>query len=95
MRLSSDDLALSAAGCRMLAQHYRDTATRYADGIVKISTLQRAHHAERLAEFFELERERVQWSVRHDKRVAHASHGMTTPDPSNVTSENSESDHTS
>ena len=90
MRLSPDDLALSAAGCRMLAQHYRDTATRYADGIVKISTLQRAHHADRLAEFFELERDRVRQSVRHAERVAYASHSMTTAEPSNVTPQNSE-----
>jgi hypothetical protein len=58
MRLPPDDLALSAAACRALAQRYRDNATKYEDGTLKDATLQRARHAERLAQFFERERER-------------------------------------
>jgi hypothetical protein len=56
LSLDEDDLALAAAGCRALAFRYREDAQRQKNPVLVAATLERAAHAERLAEHFERER---------------------------------------
>jgi hypothetical protein len=58
MRLSPHDLAIAAAACRALADTLREDAKAFGSAAISSVALERAHHAERLAVFFELERER-------------------------------------
>ena len=63
MRLSPHDLAIAAAACRALADSCREDAKAFGSAAVNSIALERAHHAERLAVFFELERERQRGST--------------------------------
>ena len=58
MHLTPDDLAITAAACHELAERYRENAKRHKNAAISEAALVRSHHTERLAEFFELERER-------------------------------------
>jgi predicted DNA-binding transcriptional regulator YafY len=64
MHLTPDDLAITAAACRGLAERYREDAKRLESTAISEAALVRAHHSERLAEFFELEREREKERLR-------------------------------
>ena len=62
LRLSSNDLAITAAACRALAERYREDAKGLGSTAISPIARERAHHAERLAEFLERERDRVRKS---------------------------------
>ena len=59
MRLSTHDLTLAADACRALAERYRKDAERYDTPALREAALERAKDAERLAHFFESQRDRV------------------------------------
>jgi hypothetical protein len=59
IRLSPDDLDLATTACRALAQRYREDAKRFDDTSLRESALQRAKHTERVADFFERQRDRA------------------------------------
>ena len=59
MGLGPEDLTVTADACRALAQRYRDDAERYEHAVLRDAALARARHAERLADFFERQRDRA------------------------------------
>jgi hypothetical protein len=59
MRLSPEDLGLATSACRALAQRYREDAKRFENVSLRESALQRAKHIERVADFFQRQRDRA------------------------------------
>jgi hypothetical protein len=55
MRLTPDDLAMAAAGCRALAYRYREEAKRHKNPLLVEGALKRAEHAMHLAARFDFE----------------------------------------
>jgi hypothetical protein len=58
MRLSREDLAIAADACHALAERHREDTQRHENEVLRDAALERARHAERLAHFFELQRDR-------------------------------------
>jgi hypothetical protein len=59
MHLSPEDLGLATSACRALAQRYREDAKRFDNVSLRESALQRAKHIERVADFFQRQRDRA------------------------------------
>jgi hypothetical protein len=59
MQLSAQDLTMAAEACRALAERYRKDAERYDSPTLREAALEQARDAERLARFFEFQRDRV------------------------------------
>ena len=59
VKMSSEDLIIAAAACWALAERYREDAKRYGHPDLRDAASERARRAERLAEFFERQGERV------------------------------------
>jgi hypothetical protein len=59
IQLSSEDLAVVAKACWTLAERYREDAERYDHPDLREASIAHARHAERLAEFFERQRDRA------------------------------------
>src|SRR5262245_31498919 len=58
MRLSGADLTNVADACHALAERHREETERHESEVLRDAALERARHAERLAHFFERQRDR-------------------------------------
>ena len=63
--MESGDLALAGAACRALAQRCREDARQHQNSSIGEAALERAKNAERLAKYFELQREALLTTRRH------------------------------